>query len=1022
MVDQIVVVGAGYPHRGKDPTLVSKIFSQTSVLDWTLSTVASLSSVRPVVVLGYGIDLVAENYKGQSHFLENEDWANSGPVSSLFQVDFQASTSLVLLYGDCVFRPEALSDLFASDANLSVAYDPDWKTRFPGRTVADMVRAEKLTLANSLVNRVGIDIAVDDADGEFAGALKVQGSALARLKEIQSEWREVTRRNFRDSVPELVKTLLSDGFSARPYSCSGAWAEVRQPEDVARFVLGSKAETLQRLRVVAKNFVIQEQKTVSRGDWARRPEEICREVFDFFGGSPLVVRSSFAEEDSFDSSFAGVFESIIGVDDDLALGKAVETVFESYKSHDVADVVLIQPQVTDVLCAGVCFTRTLDAQAPYYVVNFSADGSTDGVTSGNSVDQVTEVVRREFAESGDFTWPLNVVIPAVREIEKLLSYDSLDIEFAVGGDKIVHIFQVRPLAVTTNTDFLTENEVDVFFQDMKRKWDAETRDHESLFGAPAVFGLMPDWNPAEIIGLSPRALAESLYQYLVTDEVWALQRYEYGNRDLRGHKLMRNLGGKPFVDATASITSFMPEGLDRGLTFRLVGFFVKWLTAHPEHHDKLEFEVVPSTFDLNFRKWAGRLAEEGGFAENEIDQLREGLRSTTAGAIKSLENHLESIRVLVSKQEFTRKRDALDPWNRAQILLSDAKWFGALPFAHTARAGFVAVGLLRSGVASGILSSAALDDFFSTLRSVSHEFTKDVAQASSDSRLEERLIERYGHLRPGTYDVLSPRYDSNPEFFMRSNSPEDSEDDLQESGSEGLVWDSEKKLFLEALVEERLVSSPSEAEKFLRAAIEGREYSKFVFSKSVSNALETLVLVGEEFGLGREDVSYVPLNLFGWAAENRHKPDTVRVVLEESIALNRRNLSLSTKVRVPYILSEARDFDVHRMMPEIPNFVGTASVIGSPNFLSMKNEVFDVDLEDKIIFIESADPGYDWIFSRRILGLVTMFGGSNSHMAIRAAEFRLPAAIGVGSGAFTRLRGAGLVELSPAAQVVRALR
>ena len=44
-------------------------------------------------------------------------------------------------------------------------------------------------------------------------------------------------------------------------------------------------------------------------------------------------------------------------------------------------------------------------------------------------------------------------------------------------------------------------------------------------------------------------------------------------------------------------------------------------------------------------------------------------------------------------------------------------------------------------------------------------------------------------------------------------------------------------------------------------------------------------------------------------------------------------------------------------------------------------------LRNKIVLIEGADPGFDWIFSQNIAGLITKYGGANSHMAIRSAEF-----------------------------------
>ena len=52
---------------------------------------------------------------------------------------------------------------------------------------------------------------------------------------------------------------------------------------------------------------------------------------------------------------------------------------------------------------------------------------------------------------------------------------------------------------------------------------------------------------------------------------------------------------------------------------------------------------------------------------------------------------------------------------------------------------------------------------------------------------------------------------------------------------------------------------------------------------------------------------------------------------------------------------------------------------------------------------KSADPGYDWLFTRGIAGLVTCYGGANSHMAIRCAEYNLPAAIGCGGILFERM-------------------
>ena len=118
---------------------------------------------------------------------------------------------------------------------------------------------------------------------------------------------------------------------------------------------------------------------------------------------------------------------------------------------------------------------------------------------------------------------------------------------------------------------------------------------------------------------------------------------------------------------------------------------------------------------------------------------------------------------------------------------------------------------------------------------------------------------------------------------------------------------------------------------------------------------------------------------------------------------------------LPEILTSYQDIYSYSENINKVNFVGNKTVI--LNTIFYKKEI-KTKLKNKIVCIESADPGYDFIFNESIGGLITKFGGANSHMAIRCAELGLPAAIGVGSLLFKNITDAKIISLNPSSNKI----
>ena len=202
---------------------------------------------------------------------------------------------------------------------------------------------------------------------------------------------------------------------------------------------------------------------------------------------------------------------------------------------------------------------------------------------------------------------------------------------------------------------------------------------------------------------------------------------------------------------------------------------------------------------------------------------------------------------------------------------------------------------------------------------------------------------------------------------------------------------------------------------FIKGAIEGREYAKFVFTRSLSETLRLMEQLGERHGLTPEDISYVDIDCIRLLYSSSREP---RELLRTSAAQGRNEYALTRSIVLPPVLRDPSEFQSFEMPAIEPNFVTLRRAQGPVVFEHTPRE----QLSGAIMLIPNADPGYDWVFSHRIAGFVTMYGGVNSHMAIRAGELGIPAVIGAGEALYEQWRQAELLEIDCAARQVRRVR
>ena len=783
-------------------------------------------------------------------------------------------------------------------------------------------------------------------------------------------------------------------------------------------IFTSKANTLKFLQEKITKSKIERIFDFTTEEWEKNELNILENIETVFNGSLVIIRSSAVGEDTIEKSKAGNFTSVLNVNSKsrTKLKKLIETVINSYVKNSQPNYnnqILIQKQTTNVITSGVLFTKTPDIGAPYYVINFEDGKDTDSVTKG-LIGNTIKIFRKISLKDIPDKW--KKLILSVVEIEQILKVDLLDVEFAITNNNIV-IFQVRPLTTVRKSSINNmEKKILELVNKNRKKYRTMLRS-SNIRGNQLIFSDMTDWNPAEIIGNKPHSLDYSLYDYLVMKKSWFDGRLMLGYQKIDTPKLMRKFGNKPYVDVEVSFNSLIPQNCDKKLSKKLNKFFLRKFMENPFLHDKVEFDILFTCYDTSLDL---RLKELNnfGFSKNEIKNVKENLREFTNNIIRDFPKL--SVRFNQSYEKLTRNRAECilelansqknydDYLLASQKLLFDCKKYGVIPFSAVARIAFIGSALLRGLKSNSTLKPEIFDDFLAGISTPLSEFKEEMGKFVDGDISRKYFMEKYGHLRPGTYDITIPTYNKNHDYLKNVK--------FLAKKSKNISKINEKRIS-KILEKHRLQFQEISFFEFVRQSITQREKLKFEFTKNLSQALEYIAIAGEKLGFSRQEMSNLEFNdIMRFRTKSKQHLTSVW----QSKAAKQYNIRrLNEYFLLPPIIFSEDDFQVIHYYISKPNYITKKQITENVLVLNPKSKI--PDIENKVVIIENADPGYDWIFTKNPAGLITKYGGVASHMAIRCAEIELPAAIGCGEILYDKLVESSKIRLDCANEQIMIL-
>lgn len=786
----------------------------------------------------------------------------------------------------------------------------------------------------------------------------------------------------------------------------------------------SKAKTLNFLLPLTKKSKVPELLFFTVNSFFADQNEIIASIRARFQCRTLVVRSSASDEDGANNACAGEYESVLNVrsEDGEAIRAAISTVVSSYELKRLrasSDEVLVQEMVLNTIMSGVVFTHDLNTGAPYYVINYDDEsGLTNTVTSGGGEYANRTLYIHRGAIQSLRSERFRRLLDAIQELEQIMGSQFLDVEFALGEDLTPYLLQVRAITTQPNWNRAVAKRIDAGLHGIQQFVKSRFKPTPGVYGSTTVLGQMPDWNPAEMIGRAPRALAFSLYKTLITDHAWRIARGQMGYSVPIGQPLMVSLAGQPFIDTRLSFHSYLPATLPREIGEKLVDEWVSRLKSHPQLHDKVEFEVAITTFSFDIDEKIDALIGSA-LKPAECLVFKDCLRQQTSALLTGdgeggIAHALARVDELIKRQ-----LKGPTPTESCHLgglfgMIDDCIRLGTIPFSILARHGFIARTILLSLHRRGILTKEETQHIQSGFRTVASDLVDDMRATQLGELSRSEFMTKYGHLRPGTYDILSRRYDQMPAFGT-----DDTQVRPQHSLNE-FVLSAQQRQEIDLLLQAEGFAG-IDAEKLLdyvKTATVGREYGKFVFTRSVSEILELIAAFGEANGLSRDEMSHIALDRLlelETASAEGSVEERLRSIAEDAAERH----ALSVAIRLPQVLFDEAGVHVVPFQVSHPNFITHKKITASCVYV--RTDTSTLNLTGKIVLIENADPGFDWIFAQQIGGLITKYGGANSHMAIRCAEFGIPAAIGCGEQRFEMFTRAHQLLLDCAAGLINPL-
>lgn len=201
------------------------------LLHWQMDSLRAGGVDELALVTGYRREMLAGFGLREFH---NPRWAETNMLSSLACAsEWLESGPCLVSYSDIFYEPAATAALAATEADLAVTYDVNWRTLWEARFGDPLLDAETFRLGpeGTLAEIGNKPVSVFEIEGQYMGLLRFTPTGWAEVSRLHS----ALPRSEADTMHMtgiLQRVVAAGRVPVRALPYAGIWGEVDSPTDL----------------------------------------------------------------------------------------------------------------------------------------------------------------------------------------------------------------------------------------------------------------------------------------------------------------------------------------------------------------------------------------------------------------------------------------------------------------------------------------------------------------------------------------------------------------------------------------------------------------------------------------------------------------------------------------------------------------------------------------------------------------------------------------------------------------------